>query len=59
MSARIAPSSISLIGPAIVAVTHSVSALDSTGDPGTNPSGSGTNPIIFTPPGGTGGSGNC
>ena len=58
MSARIMPSSISLIQPPVIAATHSVAAMDSTGDPGNNPSGNGTNPII-TAGGGSGGGNNC
>jgi hypothetical protein len=58
MSARIMPSSISLITPPIIASTPTIATMDSTGDPGTNPSGSGSYPIIVGSPGGSG-SGNC
>jgi hypothetical protein len=60
MSARIVPSAISLLPqvPHIAATT--VTAMDSTGDPGTNPSSGGTGPAIFTPPaGGSGTGGVC
>jgi len=57
MSARIMPSSISLVISPIIAATPSIAALDSTGNPGTNPSGSGSYPIIVG--GGSGGGGTC
>jgi hypothetical protein len=59
MPTRIAPSSVALVAPPIIATPTNAVAMDSTGDPGTNPSGNGTYPIIFTPPGGSRGGGNC
>jgi hypothetical protein len=58
MSARIAPSSISLITPVTHVLTSAVAAMDSTGEPTTDPSSSGGNPVIVGTPGGNG-SGNC
>jgi hypothetical protein len=54
MSARIAPSSVSLISPVAHMVASAPTAMDSTGDPTTEPTSGGTGPIIATPPtGGT------
>ena len=50
MSARIAPSTISLLpaaGPMVAAVAPT---MDSTGDPGSEPSGTGTGPVYLPPP---------
>jgi hypothetical protein len=59
MSARIAPSSISLIPQVTHILPPAAGTMDSTGEPGTNPSSSGTGPIIMTPPTGTGIGGVC
>jgi hypothetical protein len=47
MSARIAPSTISLINPTAHMVVPAASAMDSTGEPGNNPSNGGNNLIIL------------
>ncbi len=55
MSARIAPSTISLIPQVAHVNAPAPAALDSTGDPGSEPSGDGSYPIIMPPvTGGTG-----
>jgi hypothetical protein len=58
MSARIAPSAISLIPPVMHVAMSTAAVMDSTGEPGTNPSSGATGPIIMTPPTGGGGIGS-
>jgi hypothetical protein len=58
MSARIVPSAISLIPQVAHVAAHASAAQDSTGDPGSIPSGEGSYPIIISLPKAGGGTGN-
>jgi hypothetical protein len=53
MSARIAPSTIGLIGHGVDGPRPVTPTLDTSDDPTDPPSGAGTGPIILDPPGGS------